>query len=528
MNKEIKTIKPFTRFLMTIGQLPSSYLISMTYEEQLLWFCNFLQNQVIPALNNNAEAVIELQEYVKNFFDNLDIQEEVNAKLDEMAESGELTEIIAEYLSLQGILAFNNITELKAAENLNEGAFVETFGRTTYNDGLGSKYKIRTLVNTDVIDDLNIIALTNYPTLVAERVEEDIILPFNTLNDLKEAENLMNGSFVETYGKNTYNDELGSKYKIRELEESDTIDEYNLISLTNYPTLVAERINEIKFKILSYDNIDFYVDGINGDDLNNGDSTHPFKTFNRFLEEFKNYAEIRCHFIGTANEYTMNTIETFNSIGLHLMNDSENANITINFLGRYTPAFYNSHLNVTGDSSHYITLNIPNKLYFDGGYTLCSYTKFTGNTLTLNGGSADFNNVEFNYPLFVNKSITNVNYCTFVDSYLESNNSQIYARGIIFNGTITSNPLRITWNSILDLRTSCTLNGTITNEFIYAEDSIITSSCTLTNNSTGTVNGLYIRNVTLCMNNTRYGSFNIGTIYKQHSRLLAETYQYLN
>ena len=40
--KKVETIKPFTRFLMTIGELPSSYLVSMTYEEQLLWFCNFL------------------------------------------------------------------------------------------------------------------------------------------------------------------------------------------------------------------------------------------------------------------------------------------------------------------------------------------------------------------------------------------------------------------------------------------------------------------------------------------------------
>ena len=67
-----------------------------------MWFCNFLQEKVIPAVNNNADALAEvqnlmtqLQEYVDNYFENLDVQEEINNKLDEMAESGELTEIIA-------------------------------------------------------------------------------------------------------------------------------------------------------------------------------------------------------------------------------------------------------------------------------------------------------------------------------------------------------------------------------------------------------------------------------------------------
>ena len=84
----VTTLRPFTRMLMTIGQIPTSYLISMSYEEQLLWLCNFLEKEVIPALNNNAEAVKEVQElytelksYVDNYFENLDVQEEINNKL---------------------------------------------------------------------------------------------------------------------------------------------------------------------------------------------------------------------------------------------------------------------------------------------------------------------------------------------------------------------------------------------------------------------------------------------------------------
>ena len=44
------------------------------------------------------EAFTELQSYVNNYFDNLDVQEEINNKLDAMAESGELSEIIGQYV----------------------------------------------------------------------------------------------------------------------------------------------------------------------------------------------------------------------------------------------------------------------------------------------------------------------------------------------------------------------------------------------------------------------------------------------
>ena len=61
LNKEVITLPPFKRLCMTIGELPSSYVETMTYYESLLWFCNYLGKTVIPTINNNAEAVEELQ-----------------------------------------------------------------------------------------------------------------------------------------------------------------------------------------------------------------------------------------------------------------------------------------------------------------------------------------------------------------------------------------------------------------------------------------------------------------------------------
>ena len=102
----VKDLKPFTRFLYTIGELPTSYLLSMTYEEQLIWLCHYLKETVIPTVNNNAEAVEEvqnivmlMQDYINHYFDNLDVQEEINRKLDNMAEDGSLNEIISNYMT---------------------------------------------------------------------------------------------------------------------------------------------------------------------------------------------------------------------------------------------------------------------------------------------------------------------------------------------------------------------------------------------------------------------------------------------
>ena len=65
----VNTIKPFKRFCMTIGELPASYLETMSYYEMLVWFTKFLQDTVIPTINNNAEAIDELQDKYIEFTD---------------------------------------------------------------------------------------------------------------------------------------------------------------------------------------------------------------------------------------------------------------------------------------------------------------------------------------------------------------------------------------------------------------------------------------------------------------------------
>lgn len=96
-------LRPFKKLVMTIGELPSSFVESMTYYECLAWLVNYIETTVIPAVNNNAEAVEELQglftelkTFVDDYFDNLDVQEEINKKLDAFATDGTLYRLINE------------------------------------------------------------------------------------------------------------------------------------------------------------------------------------------------------------------------------------------------------------------------------------------------------------------------------------------------------------------------------------------------------------------------------------------------
>lgn len=85
--------------------IPLAFDESMSYYETLLGLLNYLQNVVIPTVNNNANAVAELQNlyiklknYVDDYFTNLDVQQEINNKLDAMVEDGTLTTLIGNYV----------------------------------------------------------------------------------------------------------------------------------------------------------------------------------------------------------------------------------------------------------------------------------------------------------------------------------------------------------------------------------------------------------------------------------------------
>ena len=138
----VENLKPFPKFCYTIGMIPTSYKESLTYEEQLWWFCDFLQNTVIPTVNNNGLAVeelqnlyVELKNFIDNYFENLDVQTEINNKLDQMAQDGTLQNIITNFLKLNSLITFDTVNDLKNSINLAENSFARTLGFYNIDDG---------------------------------------------------------------------------------------------------------------------------------------------------------------------------------------------------------------------------------------------------------------------------------------------------------------------------------------------------------------------------------------------------------
>lgn len=220
-------VQPLKKICMTIGQLPTAYIETMSYYEMLIWFIEFLRNTVIPTVNNNGEALQEVQnivmelqnyindykdtideeiknfenhtdetiqnfeteinntisqfettvnstvqgleDYMNNYFNKLDVQEEINNKLDQMLEDGVLEQIIEQYIQSSALWCFDNVADMKLATNFVDGSYAKTLGFHELNDGGGSTYKIRTLTNNDDVDEMTIISLNN-ETLIAELI----------------------------------------------------------------------------------------------------------------------------------------------------------------------------------------------------------------------------------------------------------------------------------------------------------------------------------------------------------------------
>ena len=93
-----------------------------------------------------------------------------------MAASGQLADIISQYLNSTAIFGFDNVASMKASENLIDGSYARTLGYHSKNDGGGALYKIRNITNDDVVDEASIIEMGDGSNnLIAELVIEDEI-----------------------------------------------------------------------------------------------------------------------------------------------------------------------------------------------------------------------------------------------------------------------------------------------------------------------------------------------------------------
>ena len=66
-------VEGLKKLCVTIGNLPSSYVDSLSYYECLMWLCNDIEKTIVPAINENADALNELREYVEQYLVDMDV-----------------------------------------------------------------------------------------------------------------------------------------------------------------------------------------------------------------------------------------------------------------------------------------------------------------------------------------------------------------------------------------------------------------------------------------------------------------------
>ena len=99
---DYKELKPFRYWCQKV--LPLVYDDSLSYYELLCKVVDYLNKTMedVDTLHDDVtdlhDAYVQLQTYVNDYFDDLDVQEEINNKLDEMAEDGSLSDLIEPFL----------------------------------------------------------------------------------------------------------------------------------------------------------------------------------------------------------------------------------------------------------------------------------------------------------------------------------------------------------------------------------------------------------------------------------------------
>ena len=149
MNKfEYKELTPFKWFVLQNFPFIEADFDSLTNYELFSKVVEYL-NKTINNMNITGEKMeevtnnfIELKNYVDNYFNNLDVQEEINNKLDEMTDQGTLQEIITNYLNTKAIFCYDTVNDMKQATNLINGSYAKTLGYYEINDGGNGLYKI--------------------------------------------------------------------------------------------------------------------------------------------------------------------------------------------------------------------------------------------------------------------------------------------------------------------------------------------------------------------------------------------------
>lgn len=122
------------------------------------------EHDTTETVDDYIEKFTQLKDFVDGYFDNLDVQEEINNKLDAMVEAGTLQEIITTYIQSNVEWTFETVADMKNSTNLIAGSFATTLGYHTLNDGGSAVYYI---TDTGTANEQDVIAVGDlYANLV--------------------------------------------------------------------------------------------------------------------------------------------------------------------------------------------------------------------------------------------------------------------------------------------------------------------------------------------------------------------------
>lgn len=183
--KEYKKLRPFPLFMKNNFPFIENTFESLDYYGLLCEVVKYLncviENEHIVMDNQQAvyDAFVELNNYVSTYFDNLDVQEEINNKLDEMVLDGTLENIIGMYITNSIIRTVDTVIEMKSMTTLENGMKIKTLGYYNINDGGNGYYSIKNQEENETFDESFKIELEN--DLKAELIIENDKVNFITI-----------------------------------------------------------------------------------------------------------------------------------------------------------------------------------------------------------------------------------------------------------------------------------------------------------------------------------------------------------
>lgn len=376
--------------------------------------------KIIEYLNKMASQfnnIIDNIEYLNNWFDNLDIQDEINNKLDEMVEDGTLQEIIAQYLNANALWCFDTVADMKLAPNLIDGSYAKTLGYYSKNDGGESIYKIRNRINEDVVNEMDIIEINeeliaeliiNNQTInikqlgaKADGISDDTNIlnyAFNTSsNKIKKI--ILNGSYLisSTLNVTSNKDIIGVKSNLQYEENTNvlilTTNDIKMLNLDNTSNVKISNINFkhpvtntssvidfSKARYLKLENIQCYHNGTNkapciaiNDTIN--ESSSGFSGYIEFKNVRASYYDISVKSKATLIDFKNCVFNNANSYNIYFLGEVlgiENCDISYSTSGKAikTESIYD--------------LNIINS-YFEGFYVDRCFEKTKNININIKG-----------------------------------------------------------------------------------------------------------------------------------------------